>query len=445
MQQGFVNIQTVFGNGTERTIEGLQQVYNNHEQLLSFVKTVSEGVLTEATISGKQVLLKPNWVKHSYYPQDDICLRTHDSFLIAVLELVLSKKPAAVVIGDAPIQGCKWDEMLGNTFIDKVTSLSSAYNIPVSIKDFRRVVFDAATNKVEVECNPISEYVIFDVGKKSYLEPVTSSKNLFRVSQYNPDNFTQTHRPGIHKYCISKEMFNADVVISLPKIKTHQKSGITGALKNIVGFNGDKDYLPHHRIGGAGADGDSYAGNSRLRYLSELALDNAYRQKGKLLYKCWRRLASLLWKISFPQKNKHQLNGAWFGNDTTWRMVMDLNMVMVFGKKDGTLSDTPQRYLYNFCDGIIGGQGDGPLKPDPLNLGLICFSNDAAVTDTCMAELMGLSVGNIPLLAAAKSFMPRREVSVKLDGKGTSVNNLKQYAVKAALPPGWMDYADNRE
>ena len=30
---------------------------------------------------------------------------------------------------------------------------------------------------------------------------------------------------------------DADIVISLPKIKSHQKTGITGAIKNLVGIN----------------------------------------------------------------------------------------------------------------------------------------------------------------------------------------------------------------
>ena len=32
---------------------------------------------------------------------------------------------------------------------------------------------------------------------------------------------------------------------SLPKLKTHKKAGITCALKNLIGINGNKEYLPH--------------------------------------------------------------------------------------------------------------------------------------------------------------------------------------------------------
>ncbi len=441
IQEGFVNIQTLFDENTERTVEALQKLYDDHTLLLAVIEKLSGNVLTEEKLKGKKILLKPNWVKQNYKPFDEICLRTHNSFSLAVLEFVLSKKPSAVVIGDAPIQGCFWEKAITTDLTDKINALSQRFDIPVKIKDFRRVVFDGGGNKIEVERNPMSEYVIFDVGKKSYLEPVTSKdKNLFRVSQYNADRFIATHKPGMHKYCITKEILDADVVISLPKIKTHQKTGITCALKNLVGINGDKDFLPHHRIGGTGMGGDSYPGKNWLRYAAELALDNANRNKGKKLYLFWTRLSSLLWKLSRPTL-QHQHSAAWFGNDTTWRMVMDLNMVANYGKADGTLADMPNRFLYSFCDGIIGGQGDGPLLPDPLNLGVLCFSNDSANTDICMAKMMGLKIDHIPLLMAAKSFMPNRKTTVSLNGEIININELDKFATPAIPPPGWLDYA----
>ncbi|MFT3682730.1 MAG: DUF362 domain-containing protein [Ferruginibacter sp.] len=438
--QPFLNIQTVFNKENERTVEILKTVYNDHAYLLSVIESVSGESLTKEAISGKKVLLKPNWVKHSYQSTDEICLRTHDNFLVAVLESVLSKGPSEVTIGDAPIQGCNWDKMIQPGLLKKIEALSAAYTIPVTIKDFRRTLYNTIANTLETTRRPLSEYIIFDTGTQSYLEPITTTeKNLFRVSQYNPDKFTQTHRPGVHKYCIAKELFSADIVISLPKIKTHEKTGITCALKNIVGLNGDKDFLPHHRIGGTDKGGDSYPGNNRLRYLSELAHDNANRRIGKPGYRFWKRVASLLWRFSFP-KNDHRLNGAWHGNDTTWRMVMDLNMIINYGKADGTLSAELQRPLYSFCDGIIAGQGNGPLRPDPLSLGIICFSNSAALTDTCMAILIGLKTEKLPLLMAARSFITDHEKIIRLNGNPVTEDDLKTYGVVAALPPGWVNY-----
>jgi hypothetical protein len=136
----------------------------------------------------------------------------------------------------------------------------------------------------------------------------------------------------------------------------------------------------------------------------------------------------------------HHLAAAWYGNDTTWRMVMDLNQIVVFGKKDGTLAETPQRFMYSFCDGIIGGQGDGPLKPEPLNLGILSFSNDSAYTDICLATIMGLNTNKIPLLVAAKNFIPNRKINVFLNGKETEISELSKIATVTKTPPGWVNY-----
>ncbi|MBX7046476.1 MAG: DUF362 domain-containing protein [Ignavibacteria bacterium] len=438
--EGFVNIASVFTDKNERTIEKLKEIYLDHQRMVEKISSLTSEYITEENLKGKKILLKPNWVRHSVKPADELCLRTNDNFILAALEVVLSKSPASVVIGDAPVQGCRWEKMISEKFIERVENLSNKYKIPVTLKDFRRVVFYAKDNRSITNRKPLDEYIIFDVAEKSYLEPITSSeKNLFRVTQYNPDRFTESHKKGMHKYCITKELFKADVVISLPKVKTHQKAGITAALKNLVGVNGDKDFLPHHRLGGTGMGGDCYPGKNYLRYTAEILQDNANRRLGKKSYKFWVRMSAMIWRFSLPRSTDH-LAAGWYGNDTTWRMVMDLNTIVNFGKEDGTISDKPQRILYSLCDGIIGGEGDGPLKPDPLNLGVICFSNDSARTDICMASMMGMDVNKIPLLVAAKSFMSDRKISIIYNGSVVSLEDLKKDSVKAVPPPGWVNY-----
>jgi len=61
------------------------------------------------------------------------------------------------------------------------------------------------------------------------------------------------------------------------------------------------------------------------------------------------------------------------------------------------------------------------------------------MNDICMAKLMGLNVENIPLLMAAKSFMPDRKVSILLNGFPTELNELEKFATIATLPPGWIN------
>ena len=436
----FVNIAFLCIEKQNRTIKYLSNLYNEKSLLKESIRKVGAGVLdNEVLINGKKILLKPNWVLHNRKVDDEMCLRTNDSFLLAALEVILEQKPAQILIGDAPIQGCNWDKMLSKEFRSALDALSKENNIPIIIKDFRRVTFDPSLNNPIKERNPISDYVIFDLGKDSYLEPISSNKNIFRVTNYNPDRLGESHRKGVHKYCITKELFDADVVITLPKAKTHQKTGITCALKNLVGINGDKDYLPHHRIGGKGFGGDCYPGKNYLRLWSELALDKANRVQGRIIYRFWVYLSIMLWKSSLP-KNVHDLAAAWYGNDTTWRMVMDLNKVAIYGTKDGKVAVEPQRTLYSLCDGIVGGQGDGPLLPTPLPLGVISFSNNSPMTDICMATLMGFDIHHISLLQAAYQSTKNQEIEITVNEEKTTYQNLSNFSILATPPKGWTNY-----
>lgn len=436
----FVDLKTVFTAEVDRTVDQLGLLYHNQEYLTQIISDLIKIWISAESIESKRVLLKPNWVRHSIRATDEICLRTHDSFLLSALEVILRMHPKKVVIGDAPIQGCNWNGVVSDLLIQSINQLSRKYSIPVEVKDFRRRIFDPAKNNPQFELRSYDNYLIFNLGKDSYLEPVsTPSVNPFRVTCYDPDRLAESHGPGVHKYCITKELFETDIVFSLPKIKTHQKTGVTGAIKNLVGLNGDKDYLPHHRIGGTGTGGDCYPGSNFLRYCSELAMDNANRRQGKMTYRFWQRISSLLWRLSFPKK-VHQMAAGWYGNDTTWRMVLDLNKIALYGTLDGKISSTPQRVIYSLCDGIIGGQGDGPLCPEPLPLGIICLSNHSYLTDISMALLMGFDFRKIPLLSAAEKLLNLRDVDLYLDGHPVGLNELSNRAIETKPPPGWAEY-----
>lgn len=436
----FVNIRTAYQKDSDRTLENLKTVYQDPNRLKDLLFKTTEPYLGHKEIKGKRVFLKPNWVKHDIKESDQWCMRTHENFILAFLEIILEYKPISVLIADAPVQGCTWEKMLRPEFVKLINDLADKFYIPIVIKDLRRVTFDPSKNNPNLERRPLSEYNIFDLGKHSFLEPISrEDKNLFRVTNYNPDRLAISHRPGVHKYCITKELFDNDVIISLPKVKTHQKAGITAALKNIVGLNGDKDFLPHHRLGGTGFGGDCYPGKNSLRYISELSLDFANRHQGKLLYWLGYKISSLFWNLSFPGKS-HTLAAGWHGNDTTWRMVMDLNTIAVYGKRDGTVSREPQRTLFSLCDGIIGGQGNGPLNPDPLPLGLVTFTNHSDYNDLVLATLMGFEPDKIPLLRTISRNPNKQLISIKWNGQSLKFEALSLFSIKTNVPPGWETY-----
>jgi hypothetical protein len=57
-------------------------------------------------------------------------------------------------------------------------------------------------------CNGITaaKYALFDLGRESLLEPVTTEEPLIRVTCYDPKLLAQTHSPGRHQYLIAKDV-----------------------------------------------------------------------------------------------------------------------------------------------------------------------------------------------------------------------------------------------
>ena len=56
------------------------------------------------------------------------------------------------------------------------------------------------------------------------------------------------------------------------------------------------------------------------------------------------------------------MGGGWYGNDTVWRMVLDLNRILIYGNPDGSMSDTPRRVFYSLTDALICGEGEWPFE-----------------------------------------------------------------------------------
>lgn len=435
----YVKIETVYNDRSELNLEFLSGQYKE-PYLETKIRLLFGTYLDERFVNGKKILIKPNWVRHCLNESDRWCLCTNETLILAALKILVAWCPASIIVADAPIQGCDWGKLLSEYFLDRCKHYSETYNVPIIIKDFRKVIYNPSTNEIIKDDRSDSDYVIFDMGKNSYLEPVTESgRNRFRVTCYNPDEMAKTHRKGVHKYCIAKDVFDADIVLTMPKMKTHQKAGITNALKILVGVNGDKAFLPHHRVGSYGHGGDCYPGKNIIRSVSEWFLDNANRNIGKPLHALLSHTSALLWKLSNPSKEQNTAAG-WYGNDTVWRMVMDINHIVRYGKKDGTISPDIQRPVYSLCDGIIAGQGNGPLQPKPLPLGILAFSNNSYWMDTVMGHLYSLDIERIAILRAAGKILEGENCELIINQKRASVKELESLAVDAEMAPGWVNY-----
>jgi len=381
----------------------LRRLFRNAGLDSSHYGTVEWNPLGSLIDTGDKVVLKPNWVFHANRSGQGIdCLVTHASVLGAMLDFVLRAKPGKVVVGDAPIQGCDLSKLMKVAGYSGLKQHYAQAGDAVEWRDFRRTVL-ANPNGVwdrQTGVRPMEDYVLFDLAVESLLEPIVQDADRFRVTMYNPDLMRQTHAPGRHQYLIAREVIEADVVINLPKLKTHKKACVTGALKNLVGINGNKDYLPHHRRGGSRTGGDCYAGGNPFKLAAECIIDAANRREGMPAYLLRQasRVSSGFARLTGAGKN---LKGNWYGNDTIWRTCLDLNRVFLYGQPDGTMAEQPQRKVLTLTDAIVCGEGEGPLAPTPHPLGMLTLASNPVAADYVHAHLMGFDWRKIPLIREA--------------------------------------------
>src|SRR5262249_2514797 len=94
-------------------------------------------------------------------------------------------------------------------------------------------------------------------------------------------------------------------------------------------------------------------------------------------------------------------SGNWHGNDTVWRMVHDLNRILLYSDDEGNMEGHPVRGFFSFVDGIVGGEGNGPLDASPREAGVVIAGANAVAVDLACARLMGFDGEKIPMLRRA--------------------------------------------
>ena len=407
---------------------------------------------------GDRVVIKPNWVYHHNQSGNGLdCLVTHTDVIGAILQYVAKARPQSIVVCDAPVQGCDFDALMADLSVPEMIETFTNKGVSVEVKDLRRTILAEGRLGAQAQegCRPMENYILYDLGCASSLEEITTEKSEFRVTMYNPDLLKRTHAPGRHQYLIAKDVIEADVVINVPKLKTHKKACITGALKNLVGINGHKEYLPHHQKGGSKNGGDCYPGGSSIKRLVEEVLDAMNRTKSPMTR---RMLANGAWVGAALGKflgNDSNYEGSWYGNNTVWRMTLDLQRILHYGQTNGMLSNYVQRKVLTITDAIIAGQGEGPMSPKPIDLGVMTLGTNTAAVEWVHAILMGLAPDRIPLTREA--FKPHRypltnftpmEILIQMDGRPVGNNELfLQYGRAFQLPSGWREFfeSDNLE
>ena len=89
-------------------------------------------------------------------------------------------------------------------------------------------------------------------------------------------------------------------------------------------------------------------------------------------------MKKLLWNTHYLVPFKDDVYEAmWYGNDTLWRTLQDVNRIVFYADKNGKIQDSPQRNHFHLVDGIIGGEKTGPVNCDPVYPGLLMAGYNA--------------------------------------------------------------------
>jgi uncharacterized protein (DUF362 family)/Pyruvate/2-oxoacid:ferredoxin oxidoreductase delta subunit len=145
-------------------------------------------------IAGKKVIIKPNVLRSSSAEEHIV---THPSLLRAVVEKVEAMSPADLLVGDNP------------------------------------GLFSYGDNE-----NSFTKTGLMDAAKGHYRNLGNSTRHL----AFNPDFMPEVG--------VSREILEADILISLPKFKTHGLTVMTGAIKNSYGILPGAQKARLHQIAG---------------------------------------------------------------------------------------------------------------------------------------------------------------------------------------------------
>ena len=182
-------------------------------------------------------------------------------------------------------------------------------------------------------------------------------------------------------------------------------------MKNLVGINTRKEYLPHHTNGSIKDGGDEYLNSSGFKRQRAACIDRTNREaqtkNNQSSAKFW-RLCSMGWSyMSRIFRKDAYAEGSWYGNNTISKTILDLNKILFYADKNGIMQDNIQRKYLIVADMIISGEKEGPVMPSPKNVGIIATGENPIAFDRIIGTLMGADIDRIPTLSQLKSRRPK--------------------------------------
>lgn len=360
---------------------------------------------------GDSVLIKPNLVMDVNFNKGGgtDCLYTQPSLVAAVIDytLIALKGQGKIVVGDAPMQECNFDTLKINSGYDVLERYYQEKGYNVKLADFRELSSVVRNGVYYSTIKEDAKGKIVQLGKESdFYEMPKELEERIRITNYDPRILPTHHQGDTQEYYISDYILNADVIINMPKPKTHRKAGVTIALKNFVGANVRKEFLPHHIFGSTSDNGDEYLKKCVIHKLRSHLLDkrNIYRADHKYKSAHFIQYPIKLCTIFLKLTGNNYTEGSWYGNHTISRTINDLNKIVMYADKKGIMSPERQRKLLIIADMIVSGEKEGPVNPTPKNVGIVAMGDDPLLFDESITTLMGFDINKIPTFKGIRAY-----------------------------------------
>ncbi|ABW11593.1 conserved hypothetical protein [Parafrankia sp. EAN1pec] len=374
------------------------------------VDTSSWNPLGDLVASGGTVVVKPNLVRESH-PRASAGWKwvlTHGSVIRAVADYAFLAvgRSGRVVVADAPQTDSSFAAISTVLGLDQLSRFYLDRGLQFELVDLRQEEWttrgDVVVARHRLTGDPAGA-VAFDLGHSSEFVDHGGSGRYYGAD-YDSRVVNEHHSGGRHEYLLSGTVMNADLIINIPKLKSHKKAGITLGMKNLVGVNADKNWLPHHTEGWPGNNGDEHPRADTRHRIERKAVAGLRRAA-----LAWPRVGGHVMRLArqggthvFGDGDTAIRSGNWWGNDTVWRMSLDLNKIVMYGRADGTLSSQPtaRRHVV-LVDGVIAGHRNGPLNPDAIPGRLLAFGRTPAAVDAATTYLFGFDPDRIPTVRQA--------------------------------------------
>jgi uncharacterized protein (DUF362 family) len=329
------------------------------------------------------VVIKPNWSTQYAFPFPI----THPSVVYPLVEFAARAGAARIRIVEAPMtlaRGCDWYWSGAMTGAAPLAQRLDAVHGETVVE----FVDGNADDFIWVDVGAASELRDYDYHALDHDGHTGFEKDMFfdvaDCRGHNPRRYSR----GLA--AIARSFLECDVFINVPKLKVHGYTGITAALKNLMGLN---------------------------------VRSTVHRMAPELVREYEDRPDFAEWRES-PMRDIPHFDGTktggfaemdpkkklftGFENDVLWRALADLNKLIIHADTGGIMRDGPQRRYLTLVDGIVGIEREGPVSDHIVHSKCIVAGEDPVRVDAVCAHLMGWEPAMLNLITncGACSLLP---------------------------------------